>query len=312
MQARKHQPLLTRFPLGLALLACAPALCAQVVNPADKARQGPQQGQLQQPQEPVTEPHQYSYQRPAIVVEGQVPSGLREEDRIGEYQQPRWTSHRRFGETRVYVRPEGQVEFEYWLLPVFPKDGGPAELQSQYELEFGLPYRLQLDLYVVNSQTGNDGPSVFDEKKFEVRWALADWGRIWGNPTLYAEWAAKDQAPDAAEFKLLLGDELAPRWHWGSNFVFEAETGGDRELNYEWTGGISYTVTDEKLSIGAEFKYAMADKKQDRGNFEEQLLIGPSIQFRLSPRSHIDLAPLFGVTNDSPDAKIYAIFGYEF
>jgi hypothetical protein len=289
-----------------AILALAQLLSAQVVNPADKAKAE------QQPQEPVAEPHQRSFERPAIVVEGQVPSGLREEDRIGDYRQPRWTSHRRFGETRVYVVPEGQVEFEYWLLPEFPDGGGSTEIASQYELEFGLPNRFQIDLYVVSHQTGNDGPSVFDEKKFEVRHALADWGVIWGNPTVYLEWAARDQASDAVEAKLLLGDELAPRWHWGSNLVYEAETGGDREHNYEWTGGISYTVSDEKLSIGAEFKCAMADKKQDRGNFEQQLLIGPSLQFRPSPQSHIDLAPLFGVTDDSPDAKIYMIFGYEF
>lgn len=300
------RPVLHALPT---LLVASQMLSAQVVNPADKARQG-QQGQ--QPQEPVTEPHQFTFERPAVVVEGQEPSGLREEDRIGAYRQPRWTSHRRFGETRVYVRPEGEVEFEYWLLPEFSAEGGPAEITSQYELEFGLPNRFQLDLYVVSHQTGNDGPSVFDEKKFEVRYALADWGVIWGNPTIYLEWAAKDMSPDAVEAKLLLGDELAPRWHWGSNLVYEVETGGDREHNYEWTGGISYTVEDEKLSIGAEFKAAMADTRQDRGNFEEQLLVGPSLQYRPSPRSHIDLAPLFGVTDDSPDAKIYLIFGYEF
>ena len=46
-----------------------------------------------------------------------------------------------------------------------------------------------------------------DESKVELRWAFADWGKIWGNPTIYLEWKGEDAAPDHVEGKLLL-DEL--------------------------------------------------------------------------------------------------------
>jgi hypothetical protein len=283
----------SRAILGTVVFAVG--LAAQVVNPADKQR----------PPEP-------SPQGEPVVVEGRRVSDLREEDRIGGYGQPEWTSHRRFAETRVYVRPEGTVEFEYWLIPEFPRDGGPAETKTQFEFEFGLPERFQLDLYLVSHQDGNEGVMAIDEQKVEVRWALADWDVIFANPTLYVEWAAVNEAPDHVEAKLLLGGEVASAWHWGANLVFEHETAGDQENAYELTGGISYTVLDQKFSVGAEVKYALVDDKNDRGNFDNEVLIGPSFQFRPLPRAHIDVAPLFGITDDSPDAKITILFGWEF
>jgi len=63
-----------------------------------------------------------------VTVEGERVPELFEEQRIGSYQQPRWTATRRFPTTRVYVVPEGKVEFEYWLRPTFNRDApAPAE-----------------------------------------------------------------------------------------------------------------------------------------------------------------------------------------
>src|SRR5438093_13676916 len=69
---------------------------AQVVNPADKQSDpATQQGASQAAdQVPV-----HTWQLPSIDVYGKAP--LTEEDRVGKYAQPRWTAHRRFGETRV-------------------------------------------------------------------------------------------------------------------------------------------------------------------------------------------------------------------
>jgi hypothetical protein len=48
-------------------------------------------------------------------VTGDAGSGaLREEELIGAYQQPRWTAKRRFPTTRIYVRPAGTFQFEWW------------------------------------------------------------------------------------------------------------------------------------------------------------------------------------------------------
>ncbi|HEX5052662.1 MAG TPA: hypothetical protein VFZ65_12875 [Planctomycetota bacterium] len=270
------------------------ALPGQVVNPGN-------------PRAPGAEP-----QNPPVVVEGRRVSNLREEDRIGSYGQPEWTSHRRFAETRVYVRPEGTAEFEYWVIPETPNGGGPTETKTQYEFEFGLPYRFQLDLYLVSHQDGNEGALAIDEQKLEVRHALADWDVIWGNPTIYLEWAAINEAPDHVEAKLLLGGEAAESWHWGANLVFEHETGGLQENGYEITAGLSKTLVDQRFSFGAEVKAAWIDDKTDRGNYANEVLVGPSLQFRPVPNAHIDIAPLFGVTDDSPDTKITLLFGWEF
>lgn len=75
-------------------------------------------------------------------MEGRAP--LFEEDLIGDYSQPRWTAHRRFGETRVYVIPPGTVEFEDWVRPTVGTDGEPSKFRSLYEVEFGLPGRFRL------------------------------------------------------------------------------------------------------------------------------------------------------------------------
>src|SRR5690349_816117 len=40
---------------------------------------------------------------PAVEVVGRRAPELREEDRVGDNEQPRWTAHRRFPSTRIYV-----------------------------------------------------------------------------------------------------------------------------------------------------------------------------------------------------------------
>lgn len=284
----------------------------QIVNPADKApndKAEKQQG-IRPEAPPPEKKHVGSWEMPAIQVVGEKPSELREEDRIGSYDQPRWTADRRFTGTRTYVIPESKVEFEYWLKPEVERHG-PTQFESLYELEIGLPHRFQLDLYYVQDWEGNGGKR-FSGEAIEVRYALADWGKIWGNPTFYVEYTFKEHEPDRVEGKLLLTGELAPRWHWGFNFSFETAISGIRDREYELTGGISYSLIDEKLSIGAEFEGSLLDDKFHRGDFHNTLKIGPSIQWRPLPQMHVDFAPLVGVTNESPAAKIYLVIGYEF
>lgn len=254
----------------------------------------------------------HSWEMPALVVQGARDTSLREEDLIGPYAQPRWTARRRFTESRVYVIPEGQIEFEYWLIVKDKKHDEPDEIQQVYEVEMGLPHRFQLDLYQVYVKEGARGTMGLDATKFELRYALADWGKIWGNPTLYAEWKAANADYDSAEFKVLLADEFAPRWHWATNFVYERKLGGDEALVREMTNAVSYTLQDERFSLGVEDKFAWEDTKDDRGNYEKEFLLGPSIQFRPQPQMHIDMAYMFGLTEESPASKTVLIAGWEF
>ena len=257
----------------------------------------------------------HSWEMPALIVEGRPDGALREEDRIGSYGQPRWTARRRFTEARAYVVPEGQIEFEYWLVLKERRNGQPTQRKQIYEVEIGLPYRFQLDLYQVWEKDGAHQPQEMSETKFEIRWALANWGEIWFNPTLYAEWVSANGDYDSVEGKLLLADEIAPRWHWAANFVYERKLGGDEFVSREVIGAISYSVLDEKFSVGAEAKFTWEDTEETRGNYKRDQLIGPSIQYRPLPQMHLDLAYLINTAPEdksSTRSKTTFIAGWEF
>lgn len=289
---------------------------AQVVNPADKAasrtcERAELEAELEEELEDERDGRLPSYAQPAIVVEGARLSPLREEERIGSYGQPRWTAKRLFPTTRVYVVPEGKVEFEWWTRIKDPRDGKP-EMQNQYEWEFGLPHRFQLDLYAVSNQTIDTGEMAFNEQKIELRYAFADWGKLWGNPAAYVEWDQKSDEADVLEYKLLLGDELDVGWHWGANLIYEQQVGDLREAEYGLSLGLSHTLSDEELSVGGELKAALVDDSTDRGDFAEELEIGPSLQWRPNRAMHIDFAPLVGIGPDSRQWDVFLVIGWEF
>jgi hypothetical protein len=286
------------LPFAFALLAATSF--AQGTNPADK----------QQPpaQEPALTPDD---QISTTTVTAKRVSEYHEEDLVGPYEQPEWTTIRRFPSTRVYVRPPGTFAFEYWKRLDFARHG-PTEVQTQYEFEVGLPGRFQVDMYINSTQAGSGGEGGMNGESVELRWALAEWGRIWGNPTLYVELANRDMEADVLEYKLLLGDQLADGWHWGTNFVFEHEMGGDIANTYELTAGVSKILTDERLSLGGELKTSLTDTSADRGTYEEELLVGPSLQYRPRRNIHLDVATLAGIGGDSPDAQAFFVLGYEF
>ena len=208
------------------------------------------------------------------------------------------------------MQPPGVVEFEFWLRPTVPRHG-KTQMRSLAELEFGLPGRFQLDLYA-RTESVSGGPTQVGES-VELRYALADWNRIWGNPTLYIEWSRLENESDSIEAKLLLGGEIAPRWHWGLNLSDELTTGGTRDNEIEITGGVSYTLLDSRFSVGAETEDGAVDTHNHRGTFEDKFFfVGPRIQFRPTEQFHIDFAPLLGVSGDSPPFRAYLVVGYEF
>ena len=213
-------------------------------------------------------------------------SMLKESMPIGVTNRPEWTSARRFTGTRIYIQQEPwEVGVESWWRVKHHRDGSFSHRLLE-EVEIGLPYRMQLDLY--NDIEGDDHRRFhYQSFNVELRWALADWGKIWGNPTLYGEYKFADSTwgPDVYETKLLLGDQFASRWHWGVNFVWEAETGGEREQEFQIPGGISYTLIDGKVSFGVEFLYDHDTVRGERGDPKHQFNIGPSLQLRLTGTS---------------------------
>ena len=233
-------------------------------------------------------------------------SALKEEAEDGVYGEPEWVGHRRFSTTRVYIQKDpGEVGVETWYRSRF-YDGDRVTHRLQKEVEIGLPYRMQLDLYekVFRDSTDPEG-WVQDEFAVELRYAFADWGKIWGNPTLYEEYAFTDGGSDVLESKLLFGDDYKG-WHWGVNFINEHVL--DSENDNEWgiALGLSRTVIDSKLSVGLEGKWTHPEG--DRNEF----ILGPSIQWLPTENTHLDFVVMAGLNNASPDAECWLIFGFDF
>ena len=205
----------------------------------------------------------------------------------------------------------GEVGVEQWVKAQWPKAQGPNFL-FQEEVEIGLPHRFQFDVYE-NWARYSGGVVQHDSVSTELRWAFADWGKIPLNPTLYAEWTFRNRAvgADRYEVKLLLGEEIAPRWHWGFNAVFEQEVGQSRTREYSASTAFSYTVIDRKLSVGVELKVEN-EAPSDDTHIPIEVDIGPSIQWRPTPSSHVDIVPLVGVTSDSPRLELWIVAGFDF
>jgi hypothetical protein len=151
---------------ALAGIAAGGRAFAQVGIPADK-QEGEGRSSVPPKQAAQEIGRLRSWELPPIEVQGVRPSKYRDEDRVGTNVQPRWTATRRFSETRVYVIPSGTFDFEHWLIPEVPKDGH-TDITKQYEVEIGLPNRMQLDLYLVSDQLGNTGPIALSEEKLEM------------------------------------------------------------------------------------------------------------------------------------------------
>jgi hypothetical protein len=245
------------------------------------------------------------WEMPAIEVPGERKAEYREEEPIGEYKQPRWTAQRDFPNTRIYVAPAGRASAEWWLSYYAPFKGTVDNryVNTMWELEFGLGHRMQLDVYLVGEQQGFKEFALTREK-FELRYALADWGVLWGNPTLYVEWQHRNNDADAIEGKLLLGGQIAPGWHGGMNLQWERKVGGDQEDEYAVLGGISRVIVDEKLAMGAEVKTQFSDFDGARWHFTEaQYMVGPSLLWHPVPAANVLLEPLFGAGRGDPIGK---------
>lgn len=288
--------------VALSLISLTSFAAAQQVNPAT----------AQEPENTQEQPTSlHTWELPPTIVTGERWSPFRESELVGDYGQPRWSVRRLFPTTRTYVISPGQFEFEHWTRVETPRHG-PSTLQTQYEFEIGLPNRFQLDVYFVTEKTGSEGETDTSEQKFELRYALADWGKIPWNPTLYAEWASVSSGSDKFETKLLLADEVAPGWKVGANLSFEREVTGELSNEYMATLGVSRTVRDEKLSLGGEARTLFTDTHDDRGSFDKELEIGPSLQWRPVPALHLDFAPLVGIGHDSKAMDVFLVLGWEF
>lgn len=239
-------------------------------------------------------------------------SAVSENDLIGESQRPEWTSHRRFSTTRVFIQKEPwEVGVEQWWRARTYSDGPTKHLFIE-EVEIGLPNRMQLDLYY--DWVHEKGETNSKDFAVELRWALADWGVLPLNPTLYGEYKFDLGAAgtDVYEFKLLLGDDITPKLHWGLNLSYEREIDGDKTNEFAATQGFGYALIDQVLSVGMEMSFKYENIAGERNNGEHKFNIGPSLQWRPTKNTHLDLVCTFGCTSDAPRTESFVVFGWDF
>ena len=245
---------------------------------------------------------------PPVVGDVMVSGTELQEDRPdGVNGEPEWVKQRRFSLTRIYVQKDPwEMGVEQWYR-VRTYDGGRVTQRLQSEFEMGLPFRMQLDVYekAIHDNSDDNGWQQ-DEVAVELRYALADWGVIPLNPALYFEYAFAHEGSDVIETKILFGDDFGQGWHWGLNLIHETQVWGDRTDEFAVSGGISKTLVDSCFSVGAEGKWShTTDEKSE-------VLLGPSIQWRPTENTHLDVVALAGLTDSTPNTECWVIFGFDF
>ena len=256
---------------------------------------------------------------PEVTVHGVRPS----DELIGPYNQPRWAARGRFSSsTDIYVLPPYEFNIDLDYTGTIPKHGKTQNLFTQ-EFELGLPHRFQI-AYENNFVLQNEHSQI-TRQTIEGRYALADWGRLPLNPTLFAEYHfgvgkdygeddddAPERIPDAIELRLLLGEQFGRNYQWALNIFHEFETGGERERETGFSQALVYSIRDEYLKVGLEMQFIRRTDAETRSKPEYEFDIGPSFTWKPSARTRLDLATLFGTTSDSPALSIYAVFSIAF
>jgi hypothetical protein len=254
-----------------------------------------------------------------------VQSTAESQELIGPYKQPRWSARGRFStDTEVYVLPPGLFYIDLDYQGTIARHGKNVHLFTQ-EFEVGLPYRFQLAFE--NNIEIRDGHRQLTYETIEARYALADWGKIPLNPTLFAEYkfgVGKDyerqedtddpvpHIPDAFELRLLLGEQFGKNFQWALNIFHEQELGGDREWETGFSQALAYAIHEDYLKAGVEMQYIRQTDKDSRSHPQNEFDIGPSFTWKPGKKTRLDIAALFGTTADSPRAKLFTIFSIAF
>lgn len=214
----------------------------------------------------------------------------------------------------------------------------PDHLFTQ-EIELGLPHRF--GIAIENGEQVFRGRGQETTFSFEGRYALADWNKIPLNPTLFVEYrkgigdilhdegapmrldkgegndaAQQTQAhiPDAIEVRLLLAQDFYEKVEWSLNLFFEQEIEADRGREWGFAQSLLVPVflSRERLKLGLEMQYSNFTDKDTRHDPANRFIIGPTVAFKPTRNTRIDLSPLFGATFDAPRVQAFAVFSYTF
>ncbi len=238
--------------------------------------------------------------------------------------------------TQAYVLPP----WAFFFGEIFEGQGfrhGPPDYLFTQEIEMGLPYRFGVAAESKFERFNGGGGA--ETVSLEARWALADWNKIPLNPTLFAEYkfgvgtirheerpppsgggeeeeeeGGPPKVPDAYEVRLLLAQEFGGRFEWAMNWFFEKENTGDRGREWGFSQAVMTPVLlpNERLKVGLEMEYKNFTTKDTRGDPLNSFVIGPSVAWKPTAQTRLDISPLFGVTDDSPVADVFVVFSWLF
>jgi hypothetical protein len=275
-------------------------------------------------------PAQATTEQAVVVTAEEVPSA---------YGAPPGFSRARFSNAvNAYVLPP----WAFFFGELFEGQGfrhGPPDYLFTQEIEMGLPFRFNVAAEAQFERFNGGGAAR--SVSLEARWALADWNKIPLNPTLFAEYkfgvgtirheevpppvgeggeeeeeeeGGSPKVPDAYEFRLLLAQDFGEHVEWAMNWFFEKENTGDRGREWGFSQALMtpFLLPNERLKIGLEMLYKNLTVKDTRGDPENIFVIGPTLAWKPSTHTRLDISPLFGCTDDSPVADVFVAFSWLF
>ena len=278
---------------------------------------------------------QATTEQPVVVTAPEPPSAY--EEVPSAYGAPPEFSRSRFSNAvNAYVLPPWAFFFGELYEGQGFRHGPPDHLFTQ-EIEMGLPYRFNIAAETQFERFNGGGGD--QTVSLEARWALADWNKIPLNPTIFAEYkfgvgtirheevpppaaggeeeeeeGGPPKVPDAYEVRLLLAQEFFQRVEWAMNWFFEKENTGDRgrEWGFSQAAMTPVLLPNERLKLGIEMQYRNVTTKDTRGDAVNSFVLGPTMAWKPSAHTRLDISPLFGCTHDSPVADVFAAFSWAF
>jgi hypothetical protein len=237
--------------------------------------------------------------------------------------------------TQAYVLPPGAVFAGLIYQGDALRFNRPDHMFTQ-EIEIGLPARFGIAFEnSIESFRGHTQERTFS---IEGRYALADWNKIPLNPTIFVEYKfgvgnilhdegppealAKGEAeeflaeheplPDAVEVRLLLAQDFGNHVEWALNGFLEQEVGGDRgrEVGFAQSFLVPIILPRERLKVGAEMQFTSFTDAGIRAGDEDpsyRCVIGPTLAWKPTKNTRLDVSALFGVTDDSPRASVFVV-----
>src|SRR6185437_6194544 len=112
-----------------------------------------------------------------------------------------------FPVARTYVAPASTLVLTFDTDAQFGIDDSTYSAEvTRYGAWFGLGHRLALEAAMHVTAVGVTAPLLITQEGLALRWAWAEWGRLFGNPALAFSYQGNNAAPPTGAFQLTLGD----------------------------------------------------------------------------------------------------------